>query len=84
VNQLYRLTQPARNFRPLQYRSNNNRRREAPEKETTFLAQFPLDGLVWLVISPVWQGWVIDRPEMPTCPARAALIAATEKPIKRP
>ena len=35
-------------------------------------------------ISSFWQVRVIDRPQMPACPARTALGAATETYIKRP
>jgi len=34
-------------------------------------------------ISSFWQVRIIDRPQMPAYPARAELIAATEKAIKR-
>jgi hypothetical protein len=48
------------------------------------ILQFPSEGLVWLVICPLWQARIIDGPKMPACPSWAALIAATEKPIKWP
>jgi hypothetical protein len=45
--------------------------------------------VVWLGyalvgISSFWQVGVIDRPQMPACPGRTALGAATETSIKRP